>query len=228
MNQTPQKNSPTWKVLGILFLLIIVPILWIMINKTGIHYSKSLPIYFDRELNENGDTIYHTIDDFKLVNQNKDTVRLSTFDDKILLVSFFFAKCETVCPTMNNYIGQHIYTEFEKDDGIRFLSFTVDPQNDSSEVLMQYAKQLNAKLPNWHFITGNKSKIYDLAANSFKIPGAEDEHNGLFHSNKIVLVDKQKRVRGVFDTGGQNDKKETIDAVRALKLEYKNENNPKK
>lgn len=227
MNQIKKNNSPTWKVLGLLFLLLGVPILWVMLNKTGVHYSKKLPIYYDRELDANGDTVYHTIDDFKLVNQNNDTVTLSNFDDKLLLVSFFFANCETVCPTMNNYLAQHIYTEFEKDDDVRFISITVDPKNDTPSVLLNYAKQLNAKLPNWSFLTGSRSVIYDLAAYSFKIPGAEDEHNGLFHSNKIVLVDKQKRVRGVFDTGGQNDKRETIDAVRALKLEYKKQNESK-
>ncbi len=218
MNQSVQK-SPKWKVLGLLFLLIGAPIIWVMINKTGVHYSKPLPIYFERELGANGDTIYHTIDDFKLQNQFGDSVSLSTYKDKLLLVSFFFASCETVCPAMNNYIAQHVYKEFAKDTNVVFLSLSVDPHNDSSEVLLKYAKSLNAN-NNWQFLTGSKSMIYDLAANSFKIPGAADEHEGLFHSNKIVLVDKQKRVRGVFDTGSQNDKSATIDAVRALKLEY--------
>jgi protein SCO1/2 len=214
------KKSPTWKVLGILFLLIGMPILWVVINKTGIHYSKKLPIYFERELDAKGDTIYHTIDNFKLVNQYGDSVTLETYKDKILLVSFFFASCETVCPKMNGYIGTHIYREFAKDTNIRFLSFTVDPANDSPAVLLKYAQSFNAN-NHWQFLTGSKTQIYDLAANSFKIPGAEDVHNGLFHSNKIVIVDKQKRVRGVFDTNGQNEKSATIDAVRALKLEYK-------
>jgi len=226
MNQTNKKSS-TWKVLGFLFLILILPILWIMLNKTGVHYSKKLPIYFDRELDSKGDTIYHTIENFKLINQKSDTVTLNSFDDKLMLVNFFFANCETVCPKMNNFIAFHIYSEFEKDDMIRFLSFTVDPINDTPSVLLDYSKKLNAKLPNWTFLTGNKSTIYNLAEYSFKIPGAADEHNGLFHSNKIVLVDKQKRVRGVFETGGQNDKKEIIDAVRALKLEYKTSENQK-
>lgn len=222
-----RKNSPTWKVLGILFLLICVPIIWIMLNKTGVHYSKSLPIYFERELDANGDTIYHTVDNFRLLNQFGDSVSLDTYKDKILLVSFFFASCESVCPAMNNYINQHIYHEFEKDTSIRFLSFSVDPYKDSPAVLLNYAKSLNAN-NHWQFLTGSKSTIYGLASNSFKIPGAQDEHQGLFHSDKIVLVDKQLRVRGVFETGGQNDKSLTIDAVRALKLEYKNENNRSK
>ena len=199
------KKSPTWKVLGILFLLIGMPIIWVVINKTGVHYSKKLPIYFERELDAKGDTIYHTIDNFKLVNQYGDSVTLDTYKGKILLVSFFFASCETICPKMNGYIGTHIYREFAKDTNIRFLSFTVDPTNDSPAVLLKYAESFYAN-NHWQFLTGSKTQIYNLAANSFKIPGAEDVHNGLFHSNKIVLVDKQKRVRGVFDTNGQNEK----------------------
>ncbi|HEY1045586.1 MAG TPA: SCO family protein [Bacteroidia bacterium] len=222
------KKSPTWKVLGILFLLIGLPTIWVMINKTGKHYAKSLPIYFERELGPNGDTIYHTIEDFKLVNQNGDSVTLATFKNKILLVSFFFASCETVCPAMNSYIGTHIYREFEKDTNVVFLSFSVDPKNDSPSVLKAYAKNLSAG-PSWQFLTGSKTVIYNLAHESFKIPGSEDEHQGLFHSNKIVIVDKERRVRGVFDTGGQNEKTNTNDAVRALEYEYKQiKDNPKK
>lgn len=222
------QNSPKWKVLGILFLLIGVPILWVMLNKTGVHYSKKLPYYYERELGPNGDTLYHTIDNFHLLNQYGDSVNLDSYKGKILLVNFFFASCETVCPKMNSYIAQHIYKEFIKDTSIVFLSFSVDPMNDSPSVLLQYAKKFGAG-PNWQFLTGSKAQIYDLAANSFKIPGAQDEHNGLFHSSKIVIVDKQNHVRGVFETGGQNDKSATIDAVRALKLEYiQHESNNKK
>ncbi len=219
MNDIPKK-SPTWKVLGILFLLVGMPVIWIMINKTGVHYSKKLPIWFERELAPNGDTIYHTVEDFRLVNQYGDSVTLKTYQNKILLVSFFFASCETVCPLMNNYISQNIYREFHKDTNIVFLSFSVDPENDSPAVLRKYAEQLNAS-DHWQFLTGSKTRIYDLAAHSFRIPGAEDAHQGLFHSSKLVLVDKERRIRGIFETETQNDKSATIDAVRALKLEYK-------
>jgi protein SCO1/2 len=217
------KKSPTWKVLGILFLLIGGPVIWIMINKTGVHYSKKLPIYFERELDARGDTIYHTIEDFRLVNQFGDSVSLATYKNNILLANFFFAKCESVCPKMNTFISEHIYREFRKDTSIIFLSFSVDPTNDSVPVLRNYARHFNAdsSYRNWQFLTGSKSKIFDLAANSFRIPGVDDVHQGLLHSDKLVLVDKQGRVRGIFGTETQNEKSEIIDAVRALKLEYK-------
>ncbi len=220
MNQEIKKR-PSFKVMGVLFLVFVMPVLWIMLNKTGVHYSRPLPFFGEREVGPNGDTIYHTIENFKLVNQNADSVTLDTYKDKILLVNFFFASCETVCPKMNDFIAQHIYREFEKDPSIQFLSFTVDPENDSPKVLLNYANKFGAKFPNWQFLTGNKKRIYDLAMYSFLIPGAHDSHQGLFHSEKIALVDKQLRIRGVFETGGQLDKSAIIDAVRALKLEYK-------
>lgn len=209
--------------MGILFLLIGGPVIWIMLNKTGVHYSKKLPIYFERELDAKGDTIYHTIEDFRLVNQFGDSVSLAAYKNKIMLVNFFFASCKTVCPKMNAFISEHIYREFRKDTSIVFVSFSVDPANDSVPALKAYSRRMNADTAarNWQFLTGSKSKIYDLAENSFRIPGAEDEHQGLFHSDKVVLVDKLGRVRGVFGTETQNEKSEIIDAVRALKLEYK-------
>lgn len=222
------KKNPTWKVLGFLFLLLVVPVIWVMLNKTGKHYSRKLPILFDIEITPKGDTIFHTINDFKLVNQNGDSTTLKSIGNHIYLANFFFSTCQTACPKMNGFIAQHIYTEFEKDTAIRFLSFSVDPTNDSPAVLKQYASSLNVKFPQWQFLTGNKKTIYNLAEFSFKIPGADAGHQGLFHSEQIVLVDRLRRVRGVFETGGQNDKKEIIDAVRALKLEYNNENNTKK
>ncbi len=219
--------SPILKTLGFLFLLIGLPIIWIIINKTGIHYSSKLPILFERELNAKGDTIFHTIDNFKLVNQNGDSVSLKNFDNKLLLVNFFFSNCESVCPKLSYFIAHNIYREYEKDSSVRFISITVDPDNDSVSVLKKYADQYKASYPQWQFLTGSKKKIYDLALNSFKIPGADDEHQGLFHSNQMVLVDKELRVRGVFNTdyvdklNKEMPEKVIIDAVRALKLEYK-------
>ncbi len=220
MNQEIKKR-PNFKVLGVLFLIIGLPILWIILNKTGEHYTRPLPILGEKELAPNGDTIYHTIDNFRLVNQNGDSVTLATCQNKIILASFFFASCETVCPKMNEFISQHIYREFAKDTSIQFLSFTVDPEHDSAAVLLKYADHYLAKFPNWQFLTGNRKRIYDLAATSFLIPGAQGEHQGMFHSSQIVLVDKNLRIRGAFETGGQLDKSAIIDAVRNLKLEYK-------
>ncbi|MBC7425595.1 MAG: SCO family protein [Bacteroidia bacterium] len=220
-----KKNSGL--VIGIiLFLLLGAPIIWVMVNKTGVHYSQKLPIFYEIEI-ENGDTVYHTIDNFKLANQFGDTVTPKTLDSFIYLVNFFFTTCQSTCPVMNRYISEHIVKEFVKDDEVKFISITVDPDHDSVEVMKQYYEKyyhipyVKDDQQKWWFLTGSKRKIYDLAENGYRIPGAEDaSHQDFFHSTKLVLVDKQRRVRGVFETNGQNEKKAVIDAVNALKLEY--------
>jgi protein SCO1/2 len=206
---------------AMLFLLLGVPVLWVVINKTGKHYSKTLPIYFERELDSQGDTVYHTVSDFELVNQNGDSVSLANFDGKIILANFFFTSCETVCPAMNAFISQHIYREFIKDPEIAFVSISVDPGKDSVTALKQYEKDMAASAPGWQFLSGNRARIYNLAQYSFRVPGAESEHQGLFHSDQVVLVDKERRVRGVFNTGGLDNKKLIIDSIRGLYLEYR-------
>ncbi len=222
VNQDKPKSSLP-KVLGILFIILIGPVIWVIFNKTGVHYAKPLPILFERELNSNGDTIYHTIENFRLVNQQGDSVTLDGYKNKILLVNFFFTSCESVCPKLTYFIRHNIYNEFEKDTNIQFLSISVDPKNDSVPVLQKYAQQFGAKYPRWQFLTGNKNTIQNLANLSFRISGSED-HQGIFHSNKLALVDKNLRVRGVFDTeminDGSSPDKVIIDAVRILNYEY--------
>jgi protein SCO1/2 len=218
---TDKKNSKLF-IWIILFLLLVAPILWVMINKTGRHYSKRLPVLTDLKQ----DTMYAVTEKMKLVNQFGDSVSLQSLDSFIYVANFFFATCQGSCPPMNRYMSEHIVKEFVKDPEIKFVSYTVDPKHDSVPVLKQYFDEYYGKTyakddqQKWWFLTGSKSLIYDLAQNSYKMPGAEQAHQGFFHSDKVVLVDKQKRVRGIFDTNGQNEKKALIDAINALKLEY--------
>jgi protein SCO1/2 len=226
MSDSNKKNSSTILKLIFLFLLLGAPVLWIMFLKKGEHYASKLPIYFEKLLDEKGDTLYHTIDDFSFVNQVGQQISLDDLQNKILLVNFFFATCPDVCPKMNKNM-QYIYREFLKDDDVVFLSHTVDPEHDNPDVLLEYSKRFGAEAPKWNFLTGSKALLYDMAENSYKIPGAEDaEHAGFFHSQNIVVVDKEGRVRGIFD-GMKGMHKEgnpkIIDAVRALKFEYSQE-----
>jgi protein SCO1 len=220
---TPNTKRPIYKYI-FLFFLLAAPVLWVMFLKKGKHYSSKLPIYYEKIVSPAGDTIYHTIDDFSFTNQLDSNITLADLEGKILLVNFFFATCPTVCPEMNRNM-QHIYREFLKDEDIVFLSHTVDPEHDTPAVLYEYSRRFGAEAPKWNFLTGSKFMLYDMAENSYKIPGAEDaQHDGFFHSENIVLVDKERRVRGVFHgrKGMHKDgNPQIIDAVRALQFEYR-------
>lgn len=217
-------SSKIWPFIFLL-LLLLLPVIWVVFLKKGEHFSARLPIYFERHVSPSGDTIYHTIDPFEFTNQLGQKVSSDDLQGKILLVNYFFATCPEVCPQMNANI-QHIYREFLKDEEVVFLSHTVDPEHDTPEVLYEYSRRFGAEAPKWHFLTGSKNMLYDMAENSYRIPGAEDaEHAGFFHSENVVLVDKEGRVRGIFH-GRKGMHKEgnpkIIDAVRALLYEYRN------
>lgn len=217
------ESSKRYWISFILLLVLAAPVVWVMILKQGKHYSQGLPILFERELDPNGDTLYHTIEDFRLINQNGDTVRKKDFDSSILVVNFFFASCPDICPTMNNNL-RFVVEKFDKHEDVKFISHTVDPENDSVPVLNAYSKKLGANAPKWSFLTGSKKIIYGLAEFSYRVPGLEGaSHAGFAHSEKFVLVDKEGRVRGVFNgILGMNENNKLIDAINVLRLEYKN------
>ncbi|MCK9480670.1 MAG: SCO family protein [Bacteroidia bacterium] len=223
MTESKKRNTPLLLTITLIVILIGAPIAWIVVFKTGKHLTQKLPILFETSVDANGDTIYHTIEDFEFTNQLGQKISKESVKGKILLVNFFFATCHDVCPEMNRNL-QQVYLEFVNDDNVVFLSHTVDPEHDSVPVLLEYSKRFGAEAPKWNFLTGPKEKIYDMAEESYKLLANEDrENNTFFHSESIVLVDKEGRVRGIFP-GRRGMAKDGIpaikDAVRALEYEY--------
>jgi len=153
------------------------------------------------------DTIYHTIPDFKFTNQYGKEIIPATFEDKIYVSDFFFTSCPTICPTVKAQMHR-IYEKYQNDDRLLMLSHTLDPKRDNVEKLHKYAQKLQIEGDKWHFVTGDKTKLYDLAM-EYLIAAAEDASapGGITHSGKIVLIDKQKRIRAFAD--GTDEKQVT-------------------
>ena len=86
-----------------------------------------------------------------------------------------------------------------RDTDVKLVSFSVDPQHDTPAVLRDYAAKLNAQPERWHFLTGDKERIYQLSRNGFKLAAAEGEPAGPIHSTRMVLVDRSGTIRGYYD-----------------------------
>ena len=164
--------------------------------------------------------IGHTIRDFKLINQNGDTITQQTFKNKIYVANFFFATCKTICPNMNGGL-KTVYDEYVGDSSICFISHSSLPNEDSVAVLKAYAQRFGAQLPQWQFVTGNKKEIYDLARNFYLM--AETKNEGLefdfIHSRYLALIDTHKRIRGYYDGTSTEDISRLIDDILLLKKE---------
>ncbi len=146
------------------------------------------------------DTIFHTIRDFAFVDQDSSLVTNETFNNQVYVADFFFTSCPTICPVMKQQMLR-VYEAYEQEPEVAILSHTIDPKHDTVAVLKDFAERLGVKSEKWHFVTGNKDSIYDIGETSYLVVANEDENapGGYIHSGAFLLVDKQRRIRGVYD-----------------------------
>jgi protein SCO1 len=147
------------------------------------------------------DTLYHRIPTFSFTDQNNTAVSNKTFDGKIYVADFFFTTCPTICPKMKTQMLR-IYEQFKGNTQVGILSHTIDPRHDSVAVLHEYSQGLGVKdNSQWHFVTGDKDKIYEIGQKSYMVTAVEDatEPGGIVHSGAFILVDKQRHIRGIYD-----------------------------
>ncbi len=211
--------NPRWKIFIPLLVILFPVVFWLILVK-GHNNFKKLPIVAPYEINAAGDTVYHTIPHFDFVNQEGKHISDADVDGKIYIASFFFATCKTVCPKMNEQV-QRVQEVFKDVKDFRILSFTVDPENDTVQALAAYAKKMNADNSFWWFLTGPKDSIYNLARNGFFVPAAVgNTESDFFHSQDLILIDKEKRMRGIYDGTDRVDVDTLIDEIKVLMKEY--------
>lgn len=185
-------------------------------------YGKRVPNY---EVNIEGDTLvdttYHTIPDFSLINQFGEPIDRSAMKGKICVTDFIFTNCQTICPKMSENLAQVQYRFVEKSDKVALFSFTIDPENDTPEVLADYAVRLKAKHPQWQFITGDQQEIFQLANKGFLINAEEGDGGAeaFFHSNRLVLTDTEGRIRGMYDGTDAAAVVRLAEDIRALEFD---------
>jgi protein SCO1/2 len=143
----------------------------------------------------------HQIPPFSFINQNSETITEKTVENKIYVTDFFFTKCGSICPKMTTNMG-FLQTKFMNDKDVMLLSHTVTPEWDSVPVLKEYAKNKGVISGKWHLLTGNKDEIYSLAKKQYfagDTIGYYQTGNEFLHTENFILVDKKRRIRGVYN-----------------------------
>ena len=137
------------------------------------------------------------VPDFSLTNQQRQPLSLSDMAGKIWIADFIFTNCPTICPAMTQEMAR-LQSEFVADP-VYFVSFSVDPERDTTEVLTRYAKAYGADERRWHFLTGNKGDIYQLAEQGFSLAAG---HNGteILHSSRFVLIKPDGNIYDTYDS----------------------------
>lgn len=133
---------------------------------------------------------------FELTDQNNKKISNADYLGKVYVVEFFFSTCPTICPIMNQNMLK-LQEEFYGNPSFGIASITIDPEHDTPAILKAHADQLGVKNYNWHFLTGDKKYIYDLALKGFNLYAGENDKQagGFEHSGLFALIDKEGNIR---------------------------------
>ena len=175
--------------------------------------------------------VHWSVPDFTLVDQEGDTLRAADLGGSVWAVNVFFSNCHGVCPRVNARMARVAETLRERGllgDEMRLVSISVDPARDTPPVLREYARAFGGAPPReWAFLTGSRAdKVRRLIQQGFRVTALDpgpDEGEGadgyqVSHSPRILLVDRQGRVRGTYD-GREAAATEALLAAAALLLD---------
>lgn len=133
---------------------------------------------------------------FELTDQNNKKITDKDYLGKVYVVEFFFSTCPTICPRMNQNMLL-LQNEFYGNPEFGIASITINPDYDTPKVLKDHADHLGVKHYNWHFLTGEKDYIFNLANKGFNIYTGENKNvaGGFEHSGLFALIDKEGNIR---------------------------------
>lgn len=181
--------------------------------------QKQLP-FLGNPIIAGSDTTYPTIADFALTNQDGKTVTNQTFANKIYVADFIFLSCPTICPKMTKEMYK-AYLSFATNDNVLFISHSIDPEHDSIPRLKAYSNSLGVPSAKWHFVTGNQDSVMNLAEHSYYAAAYPDSTapGGFTHSGGLLLIDKNRHIRGVYNGTKPEETQRLINDIQTLLIQ---------
>ena len=181
---------------------------------------------------ENGklitDTVWHKLPEISMRNQLNQQVSWKDMEGKTIVADFFFTHCPTICPQLTQNM-KRLQEDIRNSDKVgnrdpeflQFLSFTVDPERDSVPALKAWADRFQINSNNWWLLTGEKKQIYDLSIEHMKLGLVDGKgiDTGFFHTDYMVLIDKNRNIRGYYHGLDTNSVKQLGRDVIFLSLE---------
>jgi protein SCO1 len=183
----PPKQGTAWKLTLLLIPLVTAGLLfWLRQMQVNALSNRPLPSF-------------GTVPEFNLTNQDAQPFGSQNLAGKIWVADFIFTTCPGPCPIISTRMSE-LQKPLAKSD-VRLVSFTVDPEKDTPEVLRAYADKLRKEPFRWDFLTGPLDTITSLSRDGFKLALAEGKEpgSGPVHSTRFVLVDRGGTIRGYYD-----------------------------
>lgn len=188
--------------------ILLISICWMVLLLPGCKEPERLPYL-------QADTI--KIPPFKLFNQDSAIVTEKDFDNVIYVADFFFTSCPTICPVMHRNLLK-VYKKYKGNPMVKIASHTIDVKYDTPSRMKRYADKLGIEGRQWEFLWGTRDEIYALAERNYIVSAKEDkeEPGGFVHAGYLMLVDKQRRLRGAYDGTLDTDVKKLMEDMDVL------------
>ncbi len=214
-----------WQALLALVALLFPFVVWLVLSTGKTHY-KTLPKLGPYEVRQPGDTAWHTLPPFVLLTQDSLPITHDSLKGWVHVADYFFTRCPGICPQLSRAM-QAVQTYLKGTSArVRLVSYTVDPAHDKPSVLRQYAERYQADLRRWTFVTGPETTLYRLAVKGYLIPvdkavDSTQGELGYVHSDMLVLVDPDLRIRGFYSGLDSAQVRKLLDDLGLLLLEYR-------
>jgi len=195
---------PKFKSIGLFLVVVIFGILFIpkiidrLQKDTVVQEGRSLSAKPLAYISLNGEA--KRVPEFTFLNQDSLFISNEDFNNKVHVVEFFFTSCPSICPIMNKNMKK-IETQFGSRADFGIASISIDPEHDTPAVLKEYAEGYEVFSQNWHFLTGKKEEIYQLANQGFNIFASVNPRvaGGFEHQGYFALIDKDGYIRSRTD-----------------------------
>ena len=166
--------------------------------------------------------VLNTVQNFSFLKQDSTLVSQKEVNGRIYVAEYFFTTCKGICPKMNKNM-KAIYEQYKSDPNFLIISHTVNPETDSLPVLNHYADSLGASANNWWFVTGSKADLYRAARESYMLDDPKNSSKNIdeqfLHTQFFTLVDRQGRVRGVYDGIKKDEVAQLMLDIKELTIE---------
>jgi len=200
-------------------------------------------VFSDYDFSKSNLAVINDVQDFSFINQDGKTISQNDVDGKVYVAEYFFTTCRGICPKMNANM-RRVFNAYRDEPGFMIVSHTCMPEVDSVPLLKAYeAKMVNGKLeqnadgsyrvdydtanhqqiinPNWNFVTGDKTSLYKMARQSYMIdnnkPDSTQQIKDQFiHTQFFALVDKNRRLRGVYDGLKEDEMQKLLADIKGL------------
>ncbi len=178
------------------------------------------------ESTEPGLPVMGNVPAFSLISSAGQPLSQASLSGKIWIADFVFTHCPGICPTLSAHMAKLQGALARQGLDVQLVSFTVDPANDTPEVLTAYAQRFHADAARWRFVTGERSALHRLIGDGFHLavaeraPGENTDGDGLItHSDRFVLVDGDLQIRGYYHGTEEESVQRLLADVQTLRAE---------